>query len=286
MSDSAVFSKGGALEPQGSLVAALADLGDRARLCEQFDPEGAVLYDDCYGIDPQEISILRSVLRDIPGPLLELAAGNGRLTIPLLQLGRDVVALDISEGMLDRLRERVSSLRETMRSRLQVHLGDMTRIELPPHMPQRFGAVVLMLASISLLERDERIATLASARAHLSAGGRVILSVVIYRRPREEGMDRSHDETGRSGQVYRLHEHRAPGSSRRQVAIFPVVDDDTATVPVSIGVHHVLDLDSVLAEIAAAGLVVTEQRTVESPDEGLAEVFLVLASQDDEAAAV
>lgn len=271
-----VFDVGGELEPQGSLAVALAELGDRARLCEQFDEEGSRLYDDCYGIDPTEIAVLRSVLRRTEGPVLELAAGNGRLTLPLLQLGRETTALDLADEMLDRLRERVSVLKESMRSRLHVQRGDMTAIELPAEIPQRYGVVVLLLASISLLEREGRIATLRSARERLLPDGRIVLSVVVFRAPREQELDFAHSEAGRSGQVYRLHEHRAAGSSRRQVAIYPLLDDDTAPVPVSIGVHHVLDLDEVLAEIAEAGLAVEEQQEVASPDQGLAEVFLTL----------
>lgn len=274
--DPALFVPGAPLEPLGSLVAALADLGDRARLHEQFGPEGARLYDDCYGLDPNEVAALRSVFRRAPGPVLELAAGNGRLTLPLLQMGRDVTALDLSEGMLEILRQRVAPLRPEMRARLHIHRGDMTAIDLPPELPQRFGVVVLLLASISILDRPGRVATLRSARDHLAPGGAVLISVVVFRTAREDGFDVTHTATGRSGQVYRIHEVRLADSSVRQVSIVPQVEDVSAPVPVAVGVHHVLDLDGVLGEIEEAGLTVRERSVVESPDQGLAEIFLEL----------
>lgn len=274
--DPALFAPGAPLEPLGSLVGALAELGDRARLHEQFGPEGARLYDDCYGLDPNEITALRSAFRRAPGPVLELAAGNGRLTLPLLQMGREVTALDLSEGMLAILRQRVEPLRPEMRARLHIHHGDMTAIDLPPEFPQRYGVVVLLLASISILDRPGRVATLRSARDHLAPGGAVLISVVVFRNALEDGFDVTHPATGRSGRPYRIHEVRLPGSTVRQVSIVPQLDDPAAPVPVAVGVHHVLDLDEVLAEIAEAGLTVREQSVVESPDQGLAEIFLEL----------
>jgi SAM-dependent methyltransferase len=273
------FGPGGELEPLGSLVDALDQLGDRAELHEQFGPEGARLYDDCYGLDPHEIAALRQVFARAPGPVLELAAGNGRLTVPLLQMGREVTALDLSEGMLDVLRDRASHLRGPLRERLHIHQGDMTDISLPPDLPQRYGVVALLLASISILDAPHRVATLVSARKHLAPGGAILISVVVFRTPLEEGFDVAHETTGRSGQPYWIHEIRRPGSSVRQVSIVPRLDDPRATVPVAIGVHHVLVLDEILAEVAEAGLEVRDQSVVESPDQGLAEVFLELVER-------
>ena len=46
----------------------------------------------------------RSVARSTGGPVLELACGTGRLTIPLAQDGHGVVGLDSSACMLRRAR--------------------------------------------------------------------------------------------------------------------------------------------------------------------------------------
>lgn len=276
--DDSPFSPGNELEPLGSLVDLLAELGSRAELHEQFGPEGARLYDDCYGIDPNEIAALRRAFARAPGPVLELAAGNGRLTIPLLQMGREVTALDLSAGMLALLRERAARLRGPMRTRLRIHQGDMTDIRLPAEFPQRYGVIALLLASISILDRPQRVATLISARNHLEPGGCALISVVVFDTPREQGFDVIHETTGRSGQQYQIFEARRPGSSVRQVSIVAQVDDEQAPVPLSIGVHHVLSREDVLAEIAEAGLHVRDQSEVPSPDQGLVEVFLELVA--------
>ena len=44
------------------------------------------------------------------GPVLDLACGTGRLTIPLLRDGHTVVGLDRSHAMLERARARVAKL--------------------------------------------------------------------------------------------------------------------------------------------------------------------------------
>ncbi|WP_193614079.1 daptide-type RiPP biosynthesis methyltransferase [Nocardioides lijunqiniae] len=270
----AAFQEGGSLHPLGSLATAVAELGDRARLCDLYDFSGAPIYDDCYGVDAEEVAVLRDVLRRVPGPVLELAAGNGRLTLPLLQMGREVTALDLSAGMLAQLEGRVSVLRERIRSRLHIQQGDMTVIDLPDSVPQEYGLVVLLLASISILDRDGRVAVLRRARERLSPGGAVLFSIVVTRSEDTDVADHVHETTGRSGQGYRIHEVRQQDTEIRQVGIYPVIDDPTVAVPVGIGVHRVLDLDGVLAEVAEAGLTLRSQHVVDSPLQGLAEVFL------------
>lgn len=264
--------------PKGSLRPALAEMGDRAALHEVFDAAGARLYDDCYGLDPDEITALRTAVRRTQGPILELAAGNGRLTLPLLQMGREVTALDISEGMLDRLRERSAPLRERIRSRLHVCLGDMTDIRLPAGVPQKYELIVLLLASLSILDREQRVATLCSARSVLSAEGIIIISLVLFRSPVDTEADYVHTIPGRSGAHYRIHEVREAGSNVRQVSLYPVVDDGEEKIPVAIGEHHVLSRSEMEAEFAEAGLRIVSERAAESPDQGLAEVFIELQS--------
>ncbi len=70
------------------------------------------LYRDGLHYDAQHVEIVE----DIPfyiaqamkcgGPILELACGTGRITIPLARQGFDITGLDISEGMLKVAREK------------------------------------------------------------------------------------------------------------------------------------------------------------------------------------
>src|SRR3954469_20597150 len=66
------------------------------RLMLYNDP---VLYDRVVRPGPCE-ALYRDLARQTGGPILELACGTGRLTIPLARDGHEVVGLDASRAML------------------------------------------------------------------------------------------------------------------------------------------------------------------------------------------
>jgi SAM-dependent methyltransferase len=138
-----------------------------------YGPDGSVVYEHFTAEDRSEISPLLAAVRRTEGPILELACGGGRLTVPLLGLGRPVVGLDLSPTMVDILRSRIAALpaaRIADGSRALV--GDMTCF----HLPERFGAVVLGATSIALLDRAGRHAFLRAARKHLGADGVLLIT--------------------------------------------------------------------------------------------------------------
>jgi SAM-dependent methyltransferase len=72
---------------------------------------------DLYDIEnpedpPFDLAFWDRMVREVaPRRMLELAAGTGRLTIPLARLGiaEEIVALDLSEPFLGRLREKLAA---------------------------------------------------------------------------------------------------------------------------------------------------------------------------------
>lgn len=78
--------------------------------------------------------------------VLELAAGTGRITLPLLAVGIDVTAVDFSPGMLDRLRLGASMLRAAPDAfggrvgQLSVIEGDIT------HLPDEDASIDAVVA--------------------------------------------------------------------------------------------------------------------------------------------
>jgi len=97
------------------------------------------------------------------GPVLELACGTGRLTVPLAAVG-----LDIDHQML-----------ALARSRGARHLvqADMRRFALA----RRFGLVVLPYNSLQLLlDDDDLVACLRCARSHIEPGGVMALEVTDF----------------------------------------------------------------------------------------------------------
>jgi SAM-dependent methyltransferase len=91
--------------------------------------------------------------------ILELGAGAGRITHPLLALGHPVVAVDNSEEMLQLIRGA-----ETV-------LADFERLDLG----RRFPVVVLASNFVNHPDRAERRAFLACCARHVLPGGQVLL---------------------------------------------------------------------------------------------------------------
>jgi SAM-dependent methyltransferase len=58
--------------------------------------------------DPSDtgVAFYRALAQEAGGPMLELACGTGRVTIPIAQLGFPVTGLDILPGMLERARSK------------------------------------------------------------------------------------------------------------------------------------------------------------------------------------
>ncbi len=162
--------------------------------------------------------------------VLELGAGAGRVTMPLIALGHPVTAVDESPAMLSTIRG------------ADIVKGDVRTLDLG----RSFGAV---LAASHLLNTPEpfRSAVLSTVRRHLAPGGVALFEVYA------PGMDwpAAVGRLSRIGHVAVTVE-RAEVSGRR-------ID---ATVAYAIGgrtwrqafVAEMLDEDDVRAELARAGL--------------------------------
>jgi SAM-dependent methyltransferase len=112
-----------------------------------------------------------------PARLLELACGTGRVTIPLARLGvvSELVALDNSEPFLQRLRERLAVEDEAVRDTVRVVAGDMRR----PAVDGPFDAIFVPFNSLAyLIEREDRVACLDSARELLAPGGTLAFDII------------------------------------------------------------------------------------------------------------
>lgn len=79
-------------------------------------------------VDRRVIAAVVEQVESTTGPIVELAAGAGRLTMPLAALGRPLTAIEIDP-------RRVSALRARLSSRVRVIEGDLLREPLPtsPH---------------------------------------------------------------------------------------------------------------------------------------------------------
>jgi SAM-dependent methyltransferase len=228
----------------GPAAAVLAELGERAVLHDVYDEVGAAIYDDLSAADKHEVRELTQLLRRRRGPVLELAAGSGRLTLPMLALGNEVVALDLSAGMLGLLRARLATLPSRLAERCLIIEADMSDFALG----RLFDAVVLGATSVTLLDERGRAALFRAVRAHLTDDGRFLVSTVD--RTHDAADDTPQQLVGASGRGYRLVETWPPGAVTRTVVIVPDVPADAPVVDVCTSVVHVLESDALADEMA------------------------------------
>jgi SAM-dependent methyltransferase len=231
----------------GEVVAAL---GSRVRYRDLYDEVGSAVYHDLAGGDTHEVRELVALLRTLPGPILELAAGSGRLTMPMLTLGREVTALEMSGSMLGMLRERLDAAPPALRRNCVLVRGDMSDFSLG----RRFGAVVLGTTSVSLLDAAGRSGLYRAVRAHLAPGGRFLLSTVDAAASAEdEPTEVEIACTTRSGRGYRMFERWSPGAGTRSVVVLPEPVPDAGPVDVCTTEIGVLSPELLAAELIAAG---------------------------------
>ncbi len=129
----------------------------------------ADLYDD-YCAAVQDIPFFADLVGETTGPILELMAGTGRVSLPLLRRGAQLTCLDGSLGMLSRLLAKARAERLATR----IVAGDVCR----PPLGERFSLVILPFQGFSeLLGEAEQEAALRSIAGTLVPNGRFVCTL-------------------------------------------------------------------------------------------------------------
>lgn len=125
--------------------------------------------------DPGDVDLYLALAGRTGGPILELAAGSGRIALPLAEAGHEVVAVDLDPAMLARARSAWAARpARTSAGSLELVEADLLGVGLGA----RFGLVILALNSLLLLGTAERqAAALAVAARHLRPDGRAVVDV-------------------------------------------------------------------------------------------------------------
>lgn len=171
--------------------------------------------------------------RQIPenAEILELGCGTGRITHPLIALGRRVVAVDFDPEMLELIEGA-----EKVLSRIEdLDLG------------RTFGGVLLMSTLINA-PQESRLALLRAIRRHLAPNG----VALVERYDPEIGNDPSPSERRLGAVTIRVSE-----ISREGHLIYQTVDYDAGTHGhwhIRIDGRLVVSDDEMLADLAATGL--------------------------------
>ncbi|MEA1262855.1 class I SAM-dependent methyltransferase [Microbacterium sp. STF-2] len=145
-----------------AVSARLETAGAVPRELDLYSGEGTDFYERLVGTDRAEIREVLALARKTDDPILDIAAGGGRLTVPLVRTGREVTAIDLSDDMLSHLRRALPA-----RSTVECVVADMRDFSLG----RRYGLVIIGATSITLLDRAGRSLLYGSVRRHLAAGG-------------------------------------------------------------------------------------------------------------------
>lgn len=115
----------------------------------------------------QEINFWIQISETYGSPILEIACGSGRITLPLLENGFQITAIDISEKMLTILKSKTKK-----DSALIIQQGDMRDFSID----KKFPVSLITYASFQLLltEKDQ-ITCLKNINHHLEKNGILII---------------------------------------------------------------------------------------------------------------
>ena len=130
----------------------------------------ARLYDVDLVEDPGDLDLYLALAARVEGPVLELAAGTGRLAVPLAAAGHDVTAVDLDPAMLARLRRHAAAAGVASRGGLEVVEADLLDLDLPA--AGTYGLAFIALNSLFLLAtRDGQRQAFRTIASHLARGG-------------------------------------------------------------------------------------------------------------------
>lgn len=134
----------------------------------------ARLYDLDLADDPGDVDLYLALAARTGGPVLELAAGTGRIAVPLAAAGHAITGVDLDPAMLARARAAADARGAAVSRRVRLVEGDARTIRLPD--AGRYRLALVPLNSIFLMgTRADQSAAVATLAAHLAPGGLAVL---------------------------------------------------------------------------------------------------------------
>ena len=136
----------------------------------------ARLYDLDLAEDPGDADLYLALAARAGGPVLELAAGSGRLAVPLAAAGHEVTAVDIDPAMLARGLTAAARAGRAVAGRIRWIEADLVGLRLPD--AGRFALALIGLNSLLALgSRQAQREALRTLAAHVAPGGIVVVDV-------------------------------------------------------------------------------------------------------------
>jgi SAM-dependent methyltransferase len=189
-------------------------------VAEAYDRSSAGMF------DPAVLGPTVDLLAELAGsgPALELAAGTGRVALPLSQRGIEVAGIELSPHMAEQLRKKPGA------DAIDLTIGDMATAR--ASRAGDFTLVYLVFNTImNLTTQDEQVQVFENAASHLSPGGCFVVELIVPQLRRTTAED--------PGWVFQL--------ERGHVGV-ETFDDVVEQIAWS---HHWMDIDGRLVHHAA-----------------------------------
>ena len=179
-------------------MAPMNDRDDRYRDADLYDLEYADMFED--------VAYYAAIAAQTEGPLLELACGTGRLTLPMSRT-TSIVAVDRSPAMLDGCRRKMVSVPPSQARRIELLEGNFLDLRLG----RTFHTVLWPFNALHHCRNDHELhAAIQTLAVHTAPGGCVAIDaylpdVALYDRdPNERFEERTLFEakTGRSMETW------------------------------------------------------------------------------------
>jgi SAM-dependent methyltransferase len=136
----------------------------------------ARLYDLDLVDDPGDLDLYLALAARADGPILELAAGTGRLAVPLAGAGHAVTAVDVDPAMLERAEARRRTAGRATAARIELVEADLLELDRPD--AGAFGLAFIALNSLFLLAtRPAQRRAFEVLAKHLAPGGLAAVDV-------------------------------------------------------------------------------------------------------------
>jgi len=130
----------------------------------------AQFYDADYAAYDEDLSLYQGFIGRTGGPVLELACGTGRLTLPIARQGVDIVGIDISPAMIRLARQKAQ--RAGLAEHAHFQVADMRDLQLDGPFALAF---VPFNSFMHLISQEDQLAALASIHRQLRPGGLLII---------------------------------------------------------------------------------------------------------------
>ena len=250
-------------------AAQVAELfGEKVSIGSMYEAAGAQLYHGLTRYENAEIEELLLAAKGVSGPVLELACGTGRITVPFLQKGYDVLGLDFSESMLELFGQRLAEDdAKEFADRIKTTHGDMTSFSLD----RKFSLILLGASAVWNVDADKRAGLFRSVREHLAEDGKFLLTLIEFPGMEEDSpafetqiVYASKDTTPQA--LVTFFDYVDPAAQLRSTNILAqaIVDGEVVGSQIHTALTYLVTPSVLEREIEAAGLRVTGRREVTS----------------------